>query len=373
MIIKAIKGNRLFWGIVIVPMLLAIVYFGVVAKDRYVSTSEVVVQKVSSDGAASSASQIPGLAVLMGGGGLADGTAAETLYVREFITSQDMLDVLEEKLHWSRHYANHVADPWYHLSPGASKEELLKYFQKMVSAQFNETTGLLTVQVEAFDSDFAKKTLATVISESDRFVNDISHRLASEQVNFAEGELDRARRNYEERQDALLHFQGEHNVLDARQSAMAKNDVITGLQAELIKQNTSLRAMHAMLSDDSPQVRQQKIQIAALQQQIDAEEKKLVATNANNRMNVVASRYETLQLNAGIAQETYKASVASLQSARIDATRKLRSLVVVINPNMPDEALFPRRVYSLFTTLVILLLIFGVVHFVIATINDHKD
>lgn len=373
MIINSIKKSKLFWGMVVLPTLLAAIYFGFLAKNRYVSTSEVVVHKVSSDGGGSGASQMQGLAVLMGGGGLADGMAAETLYVREFVTSQDMLDVLQKKLQWSQHYAGHASDPWYYLPTGASREELLKYYQRMVTAQFDQTTGLLTIKVEAFDNDFAKKTLATVISESDRFVNEISHRLAREQVNFAEAELESSRLNYEGRQEALLQFQGEHNALDAQRSAVAKNDVITSLQAEMIKESTSLRTMRASLSEDSPQIRQQKIRIAALQQQIDVEEKTLIAKNANNRLNVVASRYETLQLNAGIAQETYKASVASLQAARMDATRKLRSLVVVVNPNTPDEALFPRRLYSFITAVVILLLAYGISRFVIATVNDHKD
>ncbi len=358
---------------VALPTMLAAIYFGFLAKNRYVSTSEVVVHKVSSDSSGVGASEMQGLAVLMGGGGLADGMAAETLYVREFVTSQDMLDVLEKKLRWSQHYAGHAGDLWYYLPADASREQLLKYYQRMVSAQFDQTTGLLAIKVEAFDSDFAKKTLSTIIAESDRFVNDISHRLAREQVNFAESELERSRVNYEERQEALLQFQGEHNALDVQRSAVAKNDVITSLQADLIKENATLRAMRASLSEDSPQVRQQKIRISALQQQINAEEKTLIAKNANNKLNVLASRYETLQLNAGIAQETYKASIASLQAARMDATRKLRSLVVVVNPNTPDEALFPRRLYSFCTIVVILLLAFGVTRFVIATINDHKD
>lgn len=314
-----------------------------------------------------------GLAVLMGGSGLADGTSAETLYVREFVLSQDMLDILQKKLHWSQHYSGRLRDMWYYLPPNASREVMLKYYQRMVTAQFDMTTGLLTIEVQAFDREFADQTLSVIISESDKFVNEISHRLAREKVSFSEGELERARLNYESKREALLHFQGANNVLDAEQSALARNDVITGLQAQLTKENASLRAMRASLSDDSPQVRQQKIRISAIQDQMSAENQKLVAKNSNNRMNVTASRYKGLELEAGIAEDSYKASVSSLESSRIEATRKLRSLVVVVSPNMPDEALFPRRIYSLFTVMVILLLIYGIANFVIATVNDHKD
>lgn len=369
--IDSIKKHKLFLGMVVAPMLLAALYYGVLAENRYVSSSEVVVHKVSSNGAAESP-QVSGLAALMGGGGVGS-TSAETLYVREFATSEDMLNLLQKKLHWSQHYAGRTRDFWYYLSPNASREELLKYYQRMVTAQFDETTGLLTIQAQGFDQDFTKQVLSTIIAESDRFVNEISHRMAREQVSFAEGELERSRLNYQSRRAALLKFQAENNVLDAQNTAAASNEVINGLQAELTKQSASLRVMRANLSEDSPQVRQQKIQIDALQKQISVEEQKLISNNAKNKLNVIASQFRGLEVDAGIAEDSYKASIASLQSARIDATRKLRSLVVVVSPNMPDDALFPKRFYSLFTVFVMLVLIYGITRFVIATVNDHKD
>lgn len=368
--LDSIKKNRLFLYMVVVPMILAAVYYGIMARNRYVSTSQVVVHKVgSSDDAA--AAQISGLAVLMGGGALS--SSAETLYVREFVISQDMLDILQSKLKWSEHYSGHTRDMWYYLSPNASREEVLKYYQRMVHAQYDETTGLLTIAVDAFDRDFAKQTLALIISESDRFVNEISHRLAREQVSFAESEVARSRQAFEGKRQALLKFQGANNVLDARQTAHARNEVITTLQADLAKEDTVLRALHANFAEDSPRVRQQKIRIQAIQGQIAAEQEKLIAKDSQNQMNVIASRYQALEIDAGIAEDAYKGSVASMNTARIEAAKKLRSLVVVVNPNMPEESLFPRRMYSLFTALVVVLLVYGITCFVIATIKDHQD
>lgn len=372
MIINSIRKYKLFFCMVIVPMALAIVYFVVLASNRYISSAEVVVHKIGSDSGSDSA-QLSGLAALMGGGGSTGGNSSETLYVKEFIVSQDMLNELQNKLHWRQHYQGRMGDPWYYLPADASQEQVLKYYQRMVTARFDQTTGLLTIQVQAFDRAFADQTVATIISASDRFVNEISHRLAREQVNFAEIELERSRLNFREKQKAMLDFQADNNVLDAQQAAADSNSVISGLRAQLTKENAALRAMRVSLNEDSPQIRRLKIQIEALQQQIVSEERQLIANSANGKLNVVASRFHGLELDTGIAEDSYKASVASLQSARISATKKLRSLVVVVSPNMPDEALFPRRLYSLFTILICLLLIYGITEFVIATINDHKD
>lgn len=353
-------------------MLAAITYYGILAQDRFTSTSEVVVKKVgSNEDAGGSSSQAAGLSMLISGG--ASSSVEETLYVREFILSQDMLNVLQEKLHWSQHYSGNFRDIGYYLSPEASQEKLLKYYQKMVSASFDEPTGLLTIRVQAFDREFAKQTLAAIIEESDNFVNRVSNKLARQQVKFAKDEVNRARENYASKRDALLAFQGSNNVLDAQRSALARNDVISELQAEEIKADAALRAMQASLSSDSPQVRQQQIRVKALRQQIEVEQNKLTAKNSSNQMNVRAAEFRNLELDARIAEDSYKASTISLNEAYNQAAKKLRSLVVIVNPNLPDESLLPRRLYSLFTILVILLLIYGVTRFVIATVRDHRD
>lgn len=370
MIIRNLKRYGVFLGIVVLPLVIAIIYYSFLARDRYVSTSQVAVHKVGAE-SGSAASQLPGFAMLLSGG--SGSSYAETLYVREFILSQDMLNTLEKDIGWSQLYAGNLRDIFFYLPADASKEEKLKYYRRMVRAGFDETTGLLTVGVQAFDRDLAKKTLLSIIAESDRFVNEISHRLAREQVNFAESELDRARENFEAKRQSLLDFQAANNVLDAQKTAMNRGEVIAGLQAEQTKEDATLRGLRATLSEDSPQIRQQKIRIRALQQQIAAEERELVAKNATGQLNVIASKYHSLRIDAAISEEAYKSAVASLENARIEATKKLRSLVVVVNPNMPDESEFPRRLYDIFTILVILLLTYGVTHFIIATVKDHRD
>ncbi|PRE53543.1 ABC transporter permease [Burkholderia multivorans] len=370
--ISNLKKDKIFWGIVILPMIVAITYYGILARDRFTSTSEVVVKKVgSNEDAGGSSSQAAGLSMLISGG--ASSSVEETLYVREFILSQDMLNVLQKKLHWSQHYSGNFRDIGYYLSPAASQEKLLKYYQKMVTASFDEPTGLLTIRVQAFDREFARQTLAAIIEESDKFVNHVSNKLALEQVQFAKDEVDRARKNYASKRDALLAFQGSNNVLDAQRSALARNDVISELQAEEIKADAALRAMQASLSGDSPQVRQQQIRLKALRQQIEVEQNKLTAKNSSNQMNVRAAEFRNLELDARIAEDSYKASTISLNEAYNQAAKKLRSLVVIVKPNLPDESLLPRRLYSLFTIFVILLLIYGVTRFVIATVRDHRD
>lgn len=99
----------------------------------------------------------------------------------------------------------------------------------------------------------------------------------------------------------------------------------------------------------------------------------LVSAPDGAQLNVVASRFQQLTLDAGIAQETYKTAVAALDNARIEASKKIRTLVTVVSPNNPQIALYPERLYNLTTMFIALLLLYGIARFLIASIEDHRD
>ncbi|CAB3626834.1 hypothetical protein LMG3431_00405 [Achromobacter pestifer] len=305
--------------------------------------------------------------------GLNPTSREETLYLRVFLTSPDMLKVLQQKLNWSEHYEGRWQDPLYYLSPDAAQEDLLEYYQRVVTTHFDDQTGLLNVNVQAFDPKFAEQTLRVMLGESERFVNELSHRMAREQMTFAQGELAKARAAYEERREDMLAFQSTNNLLDAEATAKARAEIIAELESSLTKERTALKSLTGTLNADTPQVRQQRNRIRAIEQQLNAEIQRLVSQTGGDKLNVVASRYRNLTIDAAIAEEAYKFAVSSVESSRIEASKKLRSLVTVVSPNMPDKATYPDRLYNLFTLLLLLMLFYGIARFVIATIEDHQD
>ena len=231
------KSKRLMVWLVGVPMILALVYYSLLALDRYVSTAQVAVRQVGNN----ETPQMPGLAVMLSG--LNPTSREETLYLREFLTSQDMLNVLQQKLDWSTHYAGRWQDPFYWLSNNAQREDLLEYYRRIVSAHFDEQTGLLSVSVQAFDPRFAEEVLKIMLGESERFVNELSHRMAREQMAFAQSELAKARTVYEDRREDMLKFQSTNNLLDAEATAKARAEIIAELEANLTKERTTLKGL----------------------------------------------------------------------------------------------------------------------------------
>lgn len=363
------KSKRLLSIVmVLIPFVLAVIYYAFIATNRYVSTAEVAVRQTDSTNPSTNA---PGLALLLGS--VNPTSREETLYLRQYIISNDMLEVLKRDINWLEHYSSVKRDPLYWLSSDAPQSELLAFYQRVVQVHFDSETGLLKIEVQAFDPAYSKQVLSLILQESERFVNELSHKMTRDQLTFVEQELATARANYELKRDELLQFQAQNNLLDAEATATSRSAMIASMESELASEKAKLAALSASLSPNAPQVRQQRSKIQAIEQQLISETQRLIAQEGSNRLNTVAAKFRDLTIQAGIAEEAYKVSLASLENTRIEVNKKFRTLAVVVSPNLPEDAIYPNRFYNLITILVGLLALMGITRFILATIEDHRD
>ena len=358
----------LFAGVVLVPMLLALVYYVLFATNRYVSNAELAVRQTDST---NSSLNNPGLSLLLGSTNPT--SREETLYLRQYIISNDMLEVLKNELNWLEHYSSVYKDPLYWLSSDAPQSEVLTFYQRVVQAHFDNETGLLKIEVQAFEPEYSQKVLQAILKESERFVNELSHKMTRDQLAFVEQELATARANYEVKRDELLQFQAQNNLLDAEATVTARSGMIAAMETELASEKAKLAALAASLNSRAPQVVQQTRKIEAIEQQLVIETQRLIAQEGSNKLNTVASKFRDLTIQSGIAEEAYKVSLASLENTRIEINKKFRSLAVIVSPNLPEDAIYPDRLYNLITILIGLLALFGIARFIWATIEDHRD
>ena len=359
------KKSLAFW-IVAVPMFLAIVYYTVFAASRYVSESIVAVRQSGDTGAAAAS----GIAMLLTG--INPASNEETLYLKEYIHSLDMLKYLDGKLGLRKAYEAETLDLPYRLYPGTSQEWFLWYYRNRVETRFDDTTGLLTVRVEGFDADFSRALNAEILAQGERFVNEISHRMARDQMAFAEGELRTARERLQAAKSRLIAFQNKHKMLDPLAQAQATATLTTELQSEITRKETELKTLQGYLQEDAHQVVAVRNELAALRAQFGKEQDK-VASGNGSRLNTLAAEFQNLTLEAGFAEDAYKATLSAVETTRIEVARKLKNLVVIESPAKPEVAIYPQRLYNLLTMLVALTLLYGIVRLVIATIQDHRD
>jgi capsular polysaccharide transport system permease protein len=360
------RNRNLFLLVVVAPLLAAIIYYTLIAADRYVSESLITVRQVGDSGG----SAVPGIAMMLAGAN--PPARAETLYVREYVNTLDMLQYLDTELNLRQVYQAQKRDPFFRLGEDASREETLDYFRSLIDVHLDETTGLLSVRVQAFEPALAQAINQAILTQSERFVNEISHRMAREQMAFAEGELAKAGERYQTAKARLIEFQNANAVLDPQLSAQARSTFTGELESVLARHEAELKNMLTYLHADAHQVVAQRNLISSMAAQLTSE-KKRIASPEGQRLNTVASQFRNLTIEASFAEESYKLAITAVENARIEASRKLKSLVVISSPSLPEEAIYPRRLYNLATLSIALLLLYGIVRFAVATIEDHRE
>lgn len=367
-ILPWLSPRNLRLGIIAVPWLLAAIYLGVFADDRYVSESIVVVRQ---EGAAISVpSGVDALSAMFGNSAA---TREDQFMLQAHILSIDMLKKVHEKLDLRREYASPRLDFIFRLGQNASQEEFLRYYRNRIDVDVDGSSGLITIRTQAFSPQIAQAVNQEVVALSERFINESSHRLARDQMSFAESELKNARAQLDDVRSRLVAFQEKHSMLDPTAQAAANTGLTAQLQAMLAREEAELKGLQAYLNDDAPQVQAVQAQLDGLRQQLEAERRRSVTNADGISLNVLAGDYQELLAELEFVTDAYRGALTALETARIESTRKLKSLVLVESPAVPESAQYPRRIYSLIALLMGLTLLYGIGRLIVATIEDHQE
>ena len=362
------KINKRLWiaytCCVLIPVLIIIFYLFAFAKDRYQSSSVLLVKQVADTPVADTA----GLGALLG---VPNTSREDSQILKEYIGSRDMIEQLDQTLHLRQEFSS-VNDPIFALSKDASVEDLVEYFNKMIKVELDEQTMMLHVHAQGFSPQFSLKLNQEVLKQSDQFINEISQTIAQEQQVFAQKQYTEATIQLDEARQAVLQYQNENEIFDPELQAKAVATLIAGLQSSLAQMKTEERALLSYLTPEAPQVVALRSQIAALQQQINTESSKLTSPN-NLKLNKNVADFEALKAQVEFAADLYKISLVSLEKARLEASRKLKKLVVIATPRLAQDALYPRKIYISITSFLLLNIIFGIGLLIHSIIREHRE
>ncbi len=353
--------GRWFLGMVVAPWLLCALYFMVIASDRYISEASFMVAK--NDGSAS----LSGISLL----GVMPQVGNDQRIVEAFVQSPDMLNYLDSQLNVREHYSN--GPDWLsRLSPDASDEDFLAYYRDHIAVKFNQENGLLTLEVQGFNPEYTQELTRLILGRSEAFVNEISHKLANEQQAFVQKEVNLAEQRLRDITAELLAFQSANGLLSATEQGAALSGIMNELQAELVRKQTELQTQSSYLNENATPIVTLKQRIAALEKQIKREQVRLTGKDGTAVNDLVATQ-QSLQLDLDLATQAYSATLAALEAARTEASRKIKQLVVVSSPQLAEEAKYPSVLYTLTNILLVLLMIFALVRMMRATVREHRD
>lgn len=360
--------RRRIIGAALIASLLAAVYWLLIASDRYVSEARVIVQRA--DLAGVQGADLSGLLNGLAGGGA---SRADMLLLRDHLRSVDMLKKLDAALNLRAHYSDASRDllsrMWFADAP---MEWFHRHYLSRVSIELDDYAGVLTIRTEAYDPKTAQAIADMLVREGERFINEMAHEIARDQVVFLERQVADINTKARKAQQALIAFQNREGLISPQATAEGYTALIARLEAQRADLEAQKRALLAYLVPDHPSVVQLDQQIAAVERQIAQERAKLAAPTGKPLTRAL-EEYQRLELEAAFAQDMYKTALAALERGRVEATRTIKKVSVLQTPTLPEYPLEPRRWYNTLVFFLVAMLLAGVVHLVAAIVRDHTD
>ena len=354
------------WWLAGLLCLLGGLYWMVLASDRFVSQARIVIQRTDTPPLQSGD--------LLGGllGTSAPGRSDQML-LREYLLSPELVARLDAALKIGDHYSQPEADllsrMWWRQAP---QEWLYRHYRTRVRIDYDEYSGVLVVDTQAYDPAMAQAITQWLIDDGERFMNQLAHRLTQAQVDFLQAQVLRYHEQMMAERAALLAFQDAQGLMSPRSAAESIGALMARLEVQLSELQVQRASLAAYLVSSHPQVLQADQQIAALQRQLQVERNRLAAP-PGGRLNRTLETYQRLEAQANFAQDLYRASLAALEKGQMEANRQVKKVSALQAPVRPQYPQEPQRLYNAALFMVVVLLVAGIVQLLAAIVRDHRD
>lgn len=368
-IAAALRGlfkNRLFLITTAIPTLLAVLYFGLIAADVYISESRFVVRSPEKQTTSP-------LGLILKGAGISR-AQDDAFVVQDYIVSRDAMTALQKELNIKAAYSRPHGD-FLNRFPGLdwddSLENFYRYYQKVVGVQLDATSSIATLSVRAFNAEQAQKINQRLLEHAEELVNRLNKRAQEDMIRFAESEVAKAEAKAKQAALALADYRNRKNVINPEQQAAIPLQQIAKLQDELITTQSQIAQLER-LARDNPQLPVLRQQARMLENEI-AKLSAGVAGAKDKSLASIAAEFQRLVLEKEFADKMLASAMSSLELARNEAQRQQLYLERISAPSLPDAAMEPRRVRSVLAVFILGLIAWGVMTMLIAGIREHMD
>ncbi|MEC3948370.1 capsule biosynthesis protein [Sphingobium sp. HWE2-09] len=337
------KKRRMFLLCVVLPTVLAILYYGLIASDIYISESRFTIKSPDQK-----RSQTSSLANLVQTTGLSSGQE-QANEVLAYVRSRDALKELEKDIQIRERFSTSQADflSRFPMPFGDhSFESLFKFYDKMVDPRMDSETGTATIKVKAFTPQDAYVINRQLLELSEALVNRLNTRAQSKGIAEAQAQVALATERARSARLLLSQYRNSQALIDPSKQAGGVLEIANAMVAERATLQAQLDLMR-QVAPNNPSIPALRNRINAISVQIAGQDSRVVGNG-----NGIASKmggYENLLVEQEFSTQSLNAANAALVQARSEAQRQQFYLERVVNPNLPDTPLLPKRLINIIT------------------------
>jgi capsular polysaccharide transport system permease protein len=358
----ALLGARLF-AFVFFPTMLAGWYFYVVATPMYSVRSEFVIQQA---GPSSSGGSLGGLF-----SGTAFATSQDSIAVQGYLQSREAMGRLEDDVGFRAQFQSENIDPLQRLDADATLEAAYKVYKKFVKISFDNTEGVIRMDVVAADPKVAANWSKQLIAYAEGQVDHLTQRLRADQMKDAQAGYDAAQVALTTSQRKLIELQEKFKIISSETEVGLVVGQISGLENQITQERLSLAQMESNPEPNQARMEPIKRRIATLEAEVAELRAKLTEDSAGTTsLAEIQGELLIAQSDLQTRQMLLAQALQSMETSRIEANRQVRYLSLSVSPIPPDEPSYPRAFESTLVTMLILLGIYLMVSMTAAILRE---
>ena len=337
---------------VVLPTVVAFCYFAFYAAPSYATKSLFRVQQAEAQTTAGGG---------MFGGALA--TNQDSIVVQEFLVSREALQRLNTDYGYLEHFSDPNIDSLQRLPVDASQDEMFKHYKGIVSVSFDQTEGVLRMEVSAHSPEMSRIFSEALISYAEERVDQSTERKRADQMRGARDTFEEADARMIAAQQTVLDLQVQLGILDPASETAGLMQQINTFEVQLAEKQLGLRQL---LDNDQPN----QARVAGLEGDVErlngliSEMRGQLTVEGNDEESLasVSARLAMAETDLETRTMIMQESLQQMEAARIEANRQVRFLSVDVFPVPPDQPTYPK----VFENTLIAFFIFGAIYLLIS-------
>ncbi len=321
---------------ILIPTMIAGYYFSRLATPMYASFTEFVIQKADNPAAAGA-----GVGGLLNSSLLA--TAQDSVAVQGYLSSRDAMTRLDNDLGFKAAFQSEDIDILQRVDADATNEAAYKTYTKRVRIGFDPTEGIVKMEVVTPSPELSLAFSNALIGYAEQQVDQLTQRLREDQMKGAREGYEKAELDFAASQNRVVELQEELGVLNPEIEISAQMSLIQQLEIDLQQKRLELIELQ-----DNPRPNPTKLtvlerSITSRQNMIRDMRNGLTQGSSDaTSLAKITAELQSAQAQLLLRQEFLAASLAGLETSRVEANRQTRYLSMAVAPIAPDEASYPR-------------------------------
>lgn len=356
--------SLLFYVLVVIPTGLAILYYGFIASDIYISESRFTLRQPEKRTTSS-------LGQFLQSAGIT--SSHDDLYtIKDYILSRDVLAVIDNNLGLRKKFSSPSIDflDRFGIIGNNTFEDFFLYYKDRVSIEIDTNSSICILQVKAYSPTLAHDMNEALLFLGEGFVNAINERARQDLIQFASNDVKEAEGEAKAAALTLSRYRNRQTLFDPKQESTIQLQQVSQLQRLLIEARSHL-AQIRISAPDSPYIKVLELRVENLKREINAETGKV--TGGKESIVGKMTEYERLTLERDFTDKRLSATLASLEEAKSQANRQQLYLGRIVQPNIPDQAFYPKRVRNIALIFFGGLLAYGVLRLLQIGVEEHRD